>query len=145
VAGLAIATCSFVALTSEALNGVRSTTNLSTQKQVNAWELDSRYWDCLETQAHSLVRPGERIWMDTTNLVYQVTLERIMANWTEFTSSARSAQAFVTIRPDKKQGSCLGSVVEGLFDGPRGPGTLVRLGTGGSVPGSTTELPETPL
>jgi hypothetical protein len=145
VVGLALVAAGFVPLGFEAVHGERATAEISTDKQVAAWEIDARYWNCLETQARSLVRPGERVWLDTFDFVSQVTLIRIMGGWVDFTASAKPAQVYVTIRPATGKDGCLGSVVVALFGGPRGPGTVVRLGSGSSFAGSPNDLPVTPL
>jgi len=139
-----VATC-LVALTTGAVHGVRGTTALSSNRETASWELDVRYWDCLDVQAHSLVAPDQRVWMDTTNLVALVTLIRVFGPWAALVDSPRLARVYVTVRSGVARGGCLGTLVVGMFDGPRGPGSVLRTGTGASMPGSPLELPSTPL
>jgi hypothetical protein len=144
VFSLAVMVASVIGLTVGAVHGLRSTAALSTDRQAASWELDDKYWDCLTTQAHSLVRPGQPVWMDTTNLTVDVTLVRVFGSWADVVDSARQAQVYVTVGSDGTSG-CLGTVILGLFDGPRGPGTVTRKGSGASLPGSSSVLPTTPL
>jgi hypothetical protein len=127
-----------------AVHGVRSTTSLSTDRQVATWNLDNRYWACLDTQARSLVRPGAHIWLTDVNFGTAIALEKLLAPWVYLVNRPEQASAYLTLRTQPGPGSCLGSVVVGRFPGPAGPGSIVKVGRGASLPGHE-QPPATPL
>lgn len=87
----------------------------------------------------------DRVWLDSTNVGTTVTLGKVLGAWAVLERTRRLAQVYVTLVPRSGPGACLGSVVEGRFPGPRGPGTVVRVGSGAAVPGTVLRLPATPL
>ena len=129
----------------EAVHAFRGTVALSSDHQVALWKLDDEYWSCLETQAHSLIKPGERVWMDTISLTTLLTLERIFGTSVTFVETAEQAEAFVNVRASDGSGACLGSEVVASFRGPLPPGSVWRIGSGASLAGNAQELPSTPL
>ncbi|HEX4218289.1 MAG TPA: hypothetical protein VHZ02_07970, partial [Acidimicrobiales bacterium] len=127
LACLAVAGTAVAGLAVGAVHGVRGTTALSTDRRVATWTLDNRYWACLDTQARSLIDPGARVWLDTTNFGTTIALEKLLAPWAFIVSSPGQASAYLTLRTKPGPGSCLGSVVVGRFPGPRGPGSVVKV------------------
>jgi hypothetical protein len=142
---LLVAGTSLAGLGVGAVHALRGTVALSASHQVALWTLDDKYWSCLETQAHSLVKPGERVWMDTTSLTTLLTLERIFGTSVTFVDTAEQAEALVNVRASDGSGACLGSVVVASSRGPRAAGSVWRTGSGASLAGNPQELPSTPL
>jgi len=140
---VAITIASLSGLMVGAVHGTRSSTALSTDNQQASWALDNEYWTCLDIQAHSLVRPGQRVCMDTTNLGVLVTLVRVFGPWATLVSSSGQSQIEVTV--EASNSGCMGSLIVGLFKRPNGTGTFLRKGSGASIPGNPLDLPATPL
>ncbi len=145
LAAVVVGCVAVVGLAVGAVHGVRGTAALSSEQQVTQWQADAAYWDCLDTQAHSLFRTGERVWLDTTSVVTTVALGKVLGPWAVIEATRRRAQAYVALVPHHGPGACLGSVVVGRFPGRRGAGTVVRVGSGASVAGTVAKLPSTPL
>jgi hypothetical protein len=140
-----VAVVSLVALVVVAGSSIRQTERTSTSRQTAAWNLDDRYWTCLETQARSLVQPEEHVWIDpSVGLSRYVNLEFVLAPFVVIVPDRSQATAWLTLRTGHGSGTCLNWEVVGRFDGPGGSHTVVRRGTGASL-SSKQPLPTTPL
>jgi hypothetical protein len=140
-----VAVVSMVALVAVATSSVRQTEQRSESGQAAAWNLDNRYWSCLETQARSLVQPEEHVWIDPSiGLGNYVNLEFILSPWVVLVHNQNQARAWLTLRTSRGPGTCLNWEVEGRIEGPGGTHTALRKGTGASL-FSTRPLPTTPL
>ena len=140
-----VAVSSMVALTVVAISGVHHTKEATASGQSAAWNLDDRYWSCLERQARSLVQPEERVWIDPSfDLNKKVTLEFILAAWAVLVVNRDQAQAWLNLRTAQGPGTCLGSEVYGRFSDLNGSHSVTRIGTGASL-FSDQPLPSTPL
>ncbi|MDA8359481.1 MAG: hypothetical protein M0Z95_24980 [Actinomycetota bacterium] len=128
-----------------AVHGARQAQAAAQKGQVAAWQLNAAYWDCLETQAHSLVQPDEPVWVKEQQLATLVTIEKVIGPWADQVHSPSEAQAELEIVTRPGDGTCLGEVVVGWFGPPGGPWTVKRTGSGASLPGNVFELPSTPL
>ena len=134
-----------VALVTVASSGVRQTEARSTSGQSAAWNLDNRYWSCLETQARSLVQPQEHVWIDPSiGLGNYVNLEFVLAPWVVLVHNQNRATAWLTLRTSNGPGTCLNWEVAGRIEGPGGSRSALRKGTGASLFSRQT-LPTTPL
>jgi hypothetical protein len=102
-------------------------------------KLDDAFYDCLSIQAHSIVSPGEPVFLvgtsaNLTGIAEWVTLIKGVGTWVTFSgtpSTARVELVFedhVTGRP-----ACLGNAVatRSIHDGR----VTVRYGSGADVPG----------
>ncbi|MHB1777224.1 MAG: hypothetical protein ACYCU7_14715 [Acidimicrobiales bacterium] len=126
----AVGVVAVVGLGAGAVHGARSAASLAGARSVAAANLDDRYYDCLTTQARSLVPPGRRVVISTANLANWGTLGKAVAGWAVVTRHRRRAVAVLSLAADHGPGACLGSVVVARYaDG------AVRRGHGASVPG----------
>ncbi|HEY7947714.1 MAG TPA: hypothetical protein VID75_08560 [Acidimicrobiales bacterium] len=128
VAGLAVG----------AVRGVRATAAQADPGEVSAWRLDLAYYDCLSTQAHSLVHRGETVDVSMSDPGLGVTLAKVVAPFAVITARP-SGHVVLTLVTRPGPGSCLGSVVVA-----RDPSGAVRDGRGGSLVGHR-QPPPTPL
>lgn len=143
-AALLVVAAGLAALGVGAVHGARSIADGSTGRQAARWQLDADYWHCLTVQAHSVVRPAEPVWFDITTLDDLVILTRVLGPWATVVGRPGRARAYVTLRPAGHDG-CLGLRVVALLPGPGGPGSIVKVGSGATLPGRQQELPTTPL
>jgi hypothetical protein len=127
-----------------AVHAVRQTSSLSSAADVRAWQADARYWACLDSQAHSLVRSGTHVFIDTHNLGDLITLEKVLSPWAIVVQHRDQASVRVSLFDTTGPDTCLGTRLQGRYPSPSGPRTIVRDGTGGSYPGHRS-LPPTPL
>jgi hypothetical protein len=127
-----------------AVHAVRQTTSLSTAADVRAWQRDARYWACLDSQAHSLVRSGTHVFLVTHSLSDLVILEKVLSPWAIVVQDRDQASMQLSAREATGPDTCLGIRLQGRYPNPSGPGTIIRAGTGGSDPGHGS-LPSTPL
>lgn len=141
---IALAATGLGALTCTGFRSVQSVTNRSTPGQVAQWQEDASYWNCLATEARSLVVAGERVEIDKQGLASKVILEKTVGGWTRVVSSAQNPSAVLALENDHSRRSCLGSVVVEYPPGTRLRGPPEKIGSGGSDPGKNS-LPPTPL
>ena len=144
VAALVVGAVALCGLTVGAVHGGRSTAANSTERQAASWQLDAAYWRCLDAQARSVIAPNEPIWIDRSDLVSFVALEKVLGPWADIASRRDEGRVVVTLSSRTGRGTCLGSQVVTRARLPGG-GTVVRHGTGASLPGSARQLPSTPL
>jgi hypothetical protein len=127
-----------------AVHAIRQTTSLSTGADIRAWQADARYWACLDSQAHSLVKSGGHVFLVPHSLGELVILDKVLSPWAIVVQDRDQASAQLSVREATGPDTCLGTRLQGRFPNPSGPGTIVRAGTGGSDPGHRS-LPSTPL
>jgi hypothetical protein len=127
-----------------ATHGARQQLSLASSDNVRAWQVDARYWSCLDAQARSLADPGVTVWLDYHNLGQEILLQKVFAPWTVVVAQRQRGSVWVSLRSRRGPGTCLGSVIQGTRPGPRGAKPTTRDGTGGSFPGPA-KLPSTPL
>jgi hypothetical protein len=132
VAGLALGVGALAALTVGSVHLARQTTAVTDPAQVHADEMDAHYYQCLNTQARSLVHPGEPVRL-TGSLAAVVTLGKVLGGWAVLTTSDHAVQ--LTLLPTQA-GGCYGFVVAGTFPGATGVSPIERLGHGASVRGT---------
>ncbi len=139
LAGTAVGVVAFLCLAVGAVHGVRTTAALSDGAAVASGRLDVAYYDCLATQAHSLVGPGQTVVLSMANPGDWATLGKVVAPWARVSRDAGRATAVLSLEPKPGPGSCLGDVVVARY-----PSGATRRGTGASLPGSGPP-PATPL
>lgn len=144
---LAAAAVAVVAGVSLVVQAVRSSSTVSGQSApvvVHDAALDNAFYDCLDRQAHSVVRPGESVTLSTSNLADVITLIKGVGSWVTVADPPSSAQVVLTLRTGHPgPGTCLGTVVVATSTGPGGR-PVVRIGHGAQVPG-TGPPPAPPL
>jgi hypothetical protein len=97
--------------------------------------IDDAFYDCIDIQAHSLVRPGQGVTLSTTNLADVVTMIKGFGSWVTVADPASRADVTLTLHDGTAgPGTCLGTTVVATYRGPDGR-TTVRVGTGAQVPG----------
>ena len=141
---IALAVTGLVALTYSGLRSVQGIATRSSSGQMVQWQHDVSYWNCLATQARSLVGPGERVEIDKQGLASKVILEKTVGGWTRMVSSTQRPSAVLALENDQSRHSCLGSVVVEYPPGASLRGPPEKIGSGGSDPGKNV-LPATPL
>jgi hypothetical protein len=139
-----LAVVAFGALTLVGLQSIHASDSRSSSEQARQWERDSAFWNCLTTQAHSLVVPGERVQINQATLPTRVMLEKVVGGWTTLVTNTKEATAVLLIKTDHARRSCLGSVVVEYTPGSNLHGPPERFGSGASDRGKDS-LPATPL
>lgn len=138
LAGLVVGLVALGGLVVGAVHGARSTATQADGHQVALARLDDAYYDCLATQVHSLVRPGQVVVVSTANPGNWVTLSKVVAPWAVMAEDRGRAVAVLSLGSRHGTDACLGSVVVARYrDG------TVRDGTGASLPGD--EQPPPPV
>jgi hypothetical protein len=127
-----------------AAHGARQQSSLASTDNVRAWQVDARYWSCLDAQARSLASPGVRVWLDYHNLGQEILLQKVFASWTVVVAHKNAGSVWISLQSRSGPGTCLGSVIQGTRPGSVGTKPITRDGTGGSFPGPA-KLPATPL
>ncbi len=101
--------------------------------------LDDAFYDCLSTQAHSLVPPTEPVFLrgseaNLAGIGDWVTMLKAIGSWVTFSGSPGAARTDITIEDHvTNRPACLGTVV--VAREVRGGRTTVRFGSGAHVPG----------
>ena len=135
--GIAVVVAATVGLGVQAVNGART---VSVQRQSTAARnasLDDAYYDCLDTQAHSLVSPGQSVTIYADNLANFIILLKTAGSWATFADSPSSAAVQLSLRTVSGGGgrfACRSSVVVAHYATPQ-HGISERVGSGASVAG----------
>ena len=111
VAGLALGLAALVTLAVGSVHLAHQTTAVTDPAQVHSYQMDSHYYACLDTQARSLIHPGQPVRL-TGNLPAVVTLGKVVGGWAVLTTSDHVVQ--LTLLP-AQAGGCYGFVVVGRF------------------------------
>jgi hypothetical protein len=124
-----------VALVGQAVRGDRTVGVQLAATAVHDAAVDDAFYNCIDVQAHSLVRPGQTVTLSTDNLADVVTMIKGFGSWVTVANPASRAQVILTLRDNVPgPGTCLGTQVVATSVGPDGT-TIVRVGTGAEVPG----------
>jgi len=135
VASALVAAVALVALAGQAVRGNRTVDAQLSARAVHDASVDDAFYACLDTQAHSLVRPGQSVALGGDNLADVVTMIKGFGSWITVADPASGADVVLTLHDGAAApGTCLGTRVVGTSRGPGGR-TTVRLGTGASVAG----------
>jgi hypothetical protein len=127
-----------VALVSLFGQAVRSSRTVDAQlasRSVHDATVDDAFYACIDTQAHSLVGPGQSAALGGDNLADVISMIKGFGAWVTVADPASRADVVLTLHNGKAApGTCLGTRVVGTYRGPDGR-TTVRLGTGAQVAG----------
>ena len=124
-----------VALVGQAVRGNRTVDVQLGARTIHDAALDDAFYACLDTQAHSLVRPGQLVTLGDDNLADVVTMIKAFGSWVTVADPASRAEVVLTLHDGNAgPGTCLGTTVVGTFRGPGGRDTT-RVGTGAEVAG----------
>ena len=135
VASALVAVVGLVALGGQALRGSRTVDVQLAHRTVHATSIDNAFYACIDTQAHSLVRPDQPVTLGGTNLADVVTMIKAFGSWVTVADPASRAEVVLTLHDGNAgPGTCLGTTVVGTFRGPGGRDTT-RVGTGAEVAG----------
>lgn len=133
VVGLAMMVVLLVALTGQAVRGNAVVNVQRSPVTIRNAELDDAYYRCLSVQAHSLVSPGEPVYL-IAGFGNWVTLVKATGGWMTIAPSLSEARLIVSVREDvTTRPACLGTVV--VASPATGAHPPVEFGTGASVPG----------
>ena len=134
VVSVLVVVVALVALVGQAVRGDRIVGVQLAPLAVHDAALDDAFYNCIDVQAHSLVRPGQTVTISTDNLADVVTMIKGFGSWVTGADPASDAQVVLTLRDNVPgPGTCLGTQVVATTVGPHG--TTVRVGTGAQVPG----------
>ena len=135
VVGAVVAVVALVALAGQAVRGDRTVGVQLATGTVHDATVDDAFYACIDTQAHSLVRPGQTVTISTDNLADVVTMIKGFGSWVTVADPASRADVVLTLHDGVPgPGTCLGTEVVATTRGPGGR-TTVRVGTGAEVPG----------
>jgi hypothetical protein len=130
VAGIAL-----VALGGQAVRGARTVDVQLAPHAVHDAAVDDAFYACIDTQARSLVRPGQTVTLGGANQADVVTMIKGFGYWVPVAAPASSAGVTLTLHDGTAgPGTCLGTTVVATTRGPDGR-TTVRVGSGAQVPG----------
>ena len=131
-------------LVGQAVRGNRTVGAQVSASAMHDASVDDAFYQCIDTQAHSLVAPGRSVALSTDNLADVVTMIKGFGSWVRVADPAARAQVVLTLHNNVSgSGTCLGTQVVGTSVGPDGR-TVVRIGTGAEVAG-TGPPPAPPL
>jgi len=125
-----------VAMGTQAVRGNRTVAVQRDALTVRDAALDNAYYHCLDVQTRSLVSPGEPVIYAPGLLGDLVNMIKSSGSWVTIANPPSSAVARLSLRNGVTTGgACLGVVVVATFPAAH-HGTVVRVGTGASVPGN---------
>ena len=130
---VAVAAC--VGLVGQAVRGSRSVDAQLASRAVHDAGVDNAFYACIDTQARSLVGPGQTVALDGTNLADIVTMIKGFGAWVTVADPASRAAVVLSLHDGTAApGTCLGTRVVGTYRASDGRIT-VHLGTGAQVAG----------
>jgi hypothetical protein len=135
VVSAAVAAVSLVALAGQAARGNRTVDAQLAPGPVHNATVDDAFYACIDTQAHSLVAPGQTVALGGTNLADAVTMIKGFGAWVTVADPASRADVVLTLHDGPAApGTCLGTRVVGTYRSADGH-SIQRLGTGAQVAG----------
>ena len=135
VVSLLVVGVALVALVGQAARGTQTVDVQLRSRAVHDAALDDAFYACLDTQAHSLVRPDQTVTLGGGNLADVVTMIKGFGSWVTVADRASRAEVVLTLHDGSPgPGTCLGATVIATFRGPGGH-DVVRVGTGAEVAG----------
>jgi hypothetical protein len=134
VSGLLLALGAAVGLGFGTVHATGARDALQTPAAVASARLDVAYYDCLTTQAHSLLRPGEAVSIHGDPTAPLVTLTKVVGGWVDLVPAGEPVPRHLDLVATHGRNGCLGTVVVLTSTGPGGHRTTV-VGRGASVPG----------
>jgi hypothetical protein len=130
-----VAAVALVGLVGQAVRSDRSVDAQFSARARHDASVDDAFYACIDTQARSLVRPGQTVALGGDNLADVVTMIKGFGSWITVADPASGADVTLTLHDGAAApGTCLGTRVVGTSRGPGGR-TTVRLGSGASVAG----------
>ena len=130
-----IGVAAVVGLVVQAARGNAVVSGQSSAATVRDARLDNTYYSCLETQARSLVHPGQTVALQASP-VELIALLKAVDSWATVADPSSRADVTLTLRDGPPAaGTCLGTRVAALVRVP-GQGTVLRPGTGAQMPGA---------
>jgi hypothetical protein len=135
VAGALVAAVALVTLAGQAVRGNRTVDAQLAAGTVHDATLDDAFYACIDTQAHSLVHPGQTVTLSPGNLADVVTMIKGFGAWVTVADPASAADVVLALHDGPgAPGTCLGTTVVATYRGPDGR-TTVRVGSGAQVAG----------
>ncbi len=133
------AVVSVITVVAMGVQAVRSNRTVAMQRDaltIHDTALDNAFYHCLDVQARSLITPTEPVAF-VDNLADLVTLIKGVGSWVTIANPISTASARLSLRNGVTTGgACLGTVVVATYPTAH-HGTVVRVGTGASVPGNS--------
>lgn len=133
--GVLVAIVALVALVGQAVRANRTVDVQLSMHAVHDARVDNAFYACLDTQAHSLVRPGQTVTLGTDNLADVVTMIKGFGSWVTVADPASRANVVLALHDGTAgPGTCLGTTVVATYRASDGR-TTTRVGTGAQVAG----------
>ena len=135
VVGALVVAVALVTLAGQATRGTRVVDAQLATGAVRAAAVDDAFYACIDTQAHSVVRPGQTVTLSSGNLADVITMIKGFGSWVTVADPASRADVVLSLHNGPAAvGTCLGTTVVATSRGPDGH-TTVRVGTGAQVAG----------
>jgi hypothetical protein len=135
VASALVAAVALVSLVGQAVRANRTVDAQLATRAVHDATVDDAFYACIDTQARSLVGPGQTVALGGDNLADLITMIKGFGAWVTVADPASRADVVLTLHDaSAAPGTCLGTRVVGTYRGPDGR-TTVRFGTGAQVAG----------
>ena len=135
VVSAVVVAVALVALAGQAARGNRVVDTQLAAGAVRNAAVDDAFYACIDTQAHSVVRPGQTVTLSSGNLADVITMIKGFGSWVTVADPASRADVVLSLRDGPAApGTCLGTIVVATSRGPDGR-TTVRVGTGAQVAG----------
>jgi hypothetical protein len=134
IAGIVVVVAAVVGLSAQAVSGAHTVSAQRQSTTVRNATIDDEYYQCLDTQARSLIAPNQSVAIYTPSLVDFITLLKAVGSWVTFADASSGADVRLSLRTITGSGGCRGSVVVANYAVPH-QGVSQRVGTGASMPG----------
>jgi hypothetical protein len=109
--GLAVLVAALVGLGGGALHGEHAETRLTAAHFSRSATQSNAYFACLSTQAHSLLRPHDVVYLSNPTLDSWVTLTKVIGGWASETLHMRQANVGLSLVSETNGPTCGGQAL----------------------------------
>ena len=110
--GLAVALVALLALASTAVHAAHALTRLTATHKSDAARANNAYFACLEVQAHSLIVPGDVVYLLRPTLAQWVTMTKVIGGWADVTLNLGAANTAARLEHVRGPGTCDGTDIQ---------------------------------
>jgi hypothetical protein len=110
--GVAVALVALLALAITAVHAAHAVTRLTSAPQSDAARASNAYFACLEVQAHSLIVPGDVVYLLRPTLAQWVTMTKVIGGWADVTLDLGAANTAARLEHVRAPGTCDGTDIQ---------------------------------
>jgi hypothetical protein len=111
LAALVLGVGAALALGISAVHATRTTDHLSSTAHVRSADFSNAFYDCLDAEAQTLLRPRDVVYLADPQLIQWVTLAKVLGGREQMTFTRTAGTVAVVLQAAKGPGTCQGQVM----------------------------------